>query len=425
MFRGLKCACLVWTCLAMAPGVQADEHRIAVLTGSQETTPTGSPAIGCATFVIDPVANTVSYYIVFSGLVGAETAAHIHGYSGPGANSSPKHTLPAGNPKVGVWNYAEADEPDILGGRAYVNIHSTVHGGGEIRGQIVTHFAQLDGAQETTPTGSPATGWAVFNADTAANTLSYHIVHNVVGETVAHLHGYAAHGGGAPPVHTLPPGSPKVGTWNYTESVEQAILDGMVYVNIHNATNPSGDIRGQVVRTVAPVDGTQEVPGNVTPGAGFGLISIDRVNDVLGYDIGHAGLIGAENNAHIHGFAVPGVSAGVLHPLALGARKLGAWNYAAGQEADILAGLTYINIHSTFDGSGEIRGQIEPPPLPCPGDADCDGDVDLSDLAALLGSFGSVFGDPSYHAGADTDGDGDNDLSDLATILSLFGASCP
>ena len=55
------------------------------------------------------------------------------------------------------------------------------------------------------------------------------------------------------------------------------------------------------------------------------------------------------------------------------------------------------------------------------GDIDGDGDVDLSDLAALLAAYGSVSGDPNYNADADLDTDGDVDLSDLATLLANYG----
>jgi hypothetical protein len=56
-----------------------------------------------------------------------------------------------------------------------------------------------------------------------------------------------------------------------------------------------------------------------------------------------------------------------------------------------------------------------------PGDIDGDGDVDLSDLAALLGAYGTHEGDPSYNPDADLDCDGDVDLSDLAELLGHYG----
>ena len=55
------------------------------------------------------------------------------------------------------------------------------------------------------------------------------------------------------------------------------------------------------------------------------------------------------------------------------------------------------------------------------GDVDGDGDVDLSDLAALLGAYGTSCGDPNYNPDADLDGDCDVDLSDLAALLGHYG----
>ncbi len=55
------------------------------------------------------------------------------------------------------------------------------------------------------------------------------------------------------------------------------------------------------------------------------------------------------------------------------------------------------------------------------GDLDLDGDVDLSDLAALLARYGACVGDPYYWERADFDNSGCIDLTDLATLLSNYG----
>jgi hypothetical protein len=60
---------------------------------------------------------------------------------------------------------------------------------------------------------------------------------------------------------------------------------------------------------------------------------------------------------------------------------------------------------------------------PCPGDLDGDNDVDLSDLAQLLGNYGTTSG--AQYEDGDLDGDGDVDLSDLAELLGLYGTTCP
>lgn len=110
----------------------------------------------------------------------------------------------------------------------------------------------------------------------------------------------------------------------------------------------------------ASIDGGQEVPANTSAGTGVAQCIIDTSSNTLFYHIEFSGLSGAENNAHIHGYAPPGVNAGVLTPLPLGSPKIGAWVYPAGDEPNILAGLTYVNIHSTTFPGGEIRGQILP-----------------------------------------------------------------
>lgn len=61
--------------------------------------------------------------------------------------------------------------------------------------------------------------------------------------------------------------------------------------------------------------------------------------------------------------------------------------------------------------------------VPCPGDLDGSGAVDLADLTTLLSNFGTLAG--ATAAMGDLDGDGDVDLNDLTSLMSLFGTSCP
>lgn len=62
-------------------------------------------------------------------------------------------------------------------------------------------------------------------------------------------------------------------------------------------------------------------------------------------------------------------------------------------------------------------------PCDLTGDLDGDGDVDISDLATLLGHFGMPSGATS--GDGDLDGDTDVDISDLSALLSNFGLTCP
>jgi len=108
----------------------------AALDESQGVPPSGSTATGEGFFVIDTTANTVDFIVLFTGLVGNETTAHIHGFAAPGMNGVIQLPLVSGSPKVGTWFYGEPDETSILGGLSYVNVHSDMFAAGEIRGQI-------------------------------------------------------------------------------------------------------------------------------------------------------------------------------------------------------------------------------------------------------------------------------------------------
>jgi len=241
---------------AAAPTLHA--YR-ADLAGANEVPPNASPGVGTAHIVIDTSAKTLSYYISYSGLTAAETAAHIHGFAPPGANGGVVHALPAGNPKVGTWTYAAVDEPNILAGFTYVNIHTGNFPGGEIRGQIVPDasihlVARLEGAQEVPATPSAGLGIAFFTVDPVADMLSYDVrFAGLIGaETAAHIHGFAPAGVNAGVLVGLPLGSPKIGVWNYGAAQEADLLSDLAYVNIHTTMFPGGEIRGQIINLAGP-----------------------------------------------------------------------------------------------------------------------------------------------------------------------------
>ena len=79
----------------------------------------------------------LSWNITFSGLSGSETAAHIHGPAPVGVNAGVQVPLSTGSPKVGSAALSPAQIADLKAGLYYVNIHSNLFPGGEIRGQIL------------------------------------------------------------------------------------------------------------------------------------------------------------------------------------------------------------------------------------------------------------------------------------------------
>ena len=69
--------------------------------------------------------------------------------------------------------------------------------------------------------------------------------------------------------------------------------------------------------------------------------------------------------------------------------------------------------HGVMWASGRARLLHRAPTAACPGDADGDGDIDITDLGFVLAQFGMV--GPGLEG--DLDGDGDVDVTDLGIVL--------
>jgi CHRD domain-containing protein len=142
---------------ASAPASAQTFTLTANLTGGNETPAPGinTGAFGSATVIVDMRARTVTYKVTVFNLPSGVTASHIHvgavGTPGPVVvNFAPP--LTASNDFDFSGTVQDTDfilRPDqgirssddmfqaILGNNSYVNVHSQVNPGGEIRGQLV------------------------------------------------------------------------------------------------------------------------------------------------------------------------------------------------------------------------------------------------------------------------------------------------
>lgn len=121
-----------------------------------------------------------------------------------------------------------------------------------------------------------------------------------------------------------------------------------------------------------------EVPAVLTStgtgGAISGGITFDTDTSMLSFAMGYGSaagftnLSGAATGLHIHGPAAAGAEASVLFDLSTvhfpavdptkGGLIYGSLPLSTTQAADLLAGLNYVNIHTTANSDGEIRGQL-------------------------------------------------------------------
>jgi len=160
MFKRIVLTGSLILALALVIPAHADTIYSAVLLGSNEVPPTGSPATGVGVFTLS--GNMLTIAETFTGLTAPASAAHIHCCGPVGVNEMvavpftpfPNATAGAFNTIVdlslastytagfitqegGTAALAEAGLIDALNsGNAYANIHDANFPNGEIRGQI-------------------------------------------------------------------------------------------------------------------------------------------------------------------------------------------------------------------------------------------------------------------------------------------------
>jgi hypothetical protein len=112
--------------------------------------------------------------------------------------------------------------------------------------------ATLDGKAEVPATTSSGTGTADLDYDAASKKLSWKVTYSGLSgpATAAHFHGPAEAGKNAGVAIPIPgaANSPVEGSATLTDAQAADLLAGKLYVNIHTAANPGGEIRGQVTK---------------------------------------------------------------------------------------------------------------------------------------------------------------------------------
>ena len=108
---------------------------------------------------------------------------------------------------------------------------------------------ELSAAQEVPPVESAAVGTADITYDDVTKMLTWTVEYSGLtgAATAAHFHGPAKEGenaGVAIPIDDLE--SPMEGSATLTDEQAQQLADGLLYINVHTAANPKGEIRGQV-----------------------------------------------------------------------------------------------------------------------------------------------------------------------------------
>lgn len=148
---------------------------------------------------------------------------------------------------------------------AMLTFAATISFGSLASAATMQFHATMNGAQEVPPKQTQGTGEALATLDTTSKQLSYTVTWEGLSgpATAAHFHGPAAPGANAGvlvPIGGKSPTSPVHGSATLTDAQVQDLEAGKVYVNVHTAANPGGEIRGQMTRVS---EGSMPMKGNM------------------------------------------------------------------------------------------------------------------------------------------------------------------
>ena len=108
------------------------------LSAAKEVPPNTSTGTGVLQASFDKTTSVLTWTVNYSGLTGPVRSAHFHGPSTASINAGVALGM-SGNldsPIKGSATLTPAQAADVLAGKWYVNLHTAINLGGEIRGQV-------------------------------------------------------------------------------------------------------------------------------------------------------------------------------------------------------------------------------------------------------------------------------------------------
>ncbi|MEO5905213.1 MAG: CHRD domain-containing protein, partial [Saprospiraceae bacterium] len=358
------------------PGFGNNLMLLAQMDGSQEVPALENAAVGVGTVYFNEDRTRAFVNVTVDGLSGSITGAHIHdgafGVNGPVMFPL---TIVGNRIQTEISQITPEELGKLLGGLAYINVHTTANPGGEIRGQLfleqdLTFVSLILGDSEVEPVVTDARGLGAFHYTIGTLSLDVNIQLTELSSDIrgAHLH-RAAFGENGPVViglDSLRDGNRYQGRVNLTFEDYAALLKGNLYINIHTDTNPGGEIRGQLFYADGLVfdgwmSGLQEVPFATTAASGLSIALMS--NDLSEIDVimvtdGVSGNIG---QAHLH-LAAQGSNGPVIQDLTPSLNDNDIINFFTTPTTQLidafLSGNIYINAHTPAFPGGELRGQM-------------------------------------------------------------------
>lgn len=375
---------LVFSNISYADHLSGKFLFAARMNGGQEVPAVTTNALGLATFYLNDERDTLCFEMTATGLSGAITGIHIH--DGAAGSNGPVliDMMPylTGNRLKGTLTGSSLTSSLItkmFSGQLYLNLHTAANASGEIRGQIIPEEDKgmaviLSGANEVPAVAGSASGLGFFMLSKDQSKLMINIIADgLTGPiTGAHLH-QAVAGQNGPVIENLTTsvsGNRIMATVNPSAYLN-ALMKDSVYINIHTTANAGGEIRGQLmmqpyIHFDAALDTAQET--TVVTGTGMEMgnaaLRLNYTFDTLWYNAQMTNLTGGITGAHFHlgaintsGGVVVGIPMGNINGNVISGMITGT-DLADTFIHHMLEGSIYLNVHTTANPNGEVRGQV-------------------------------------------------------------------
>jgi hypothetical protein len=200
--------------------------------------------------------------------------------------------------------------------------------------------------------------------------------------TLAHIHNGIAGTNGPVIVNFVQSGTDP-NRWNVengavlTADQITALLAGQLYVNVHTAASPGGEIRGQIKPqgielAIASLDGDNVVPAVTNTADGFAAMTVNESTNMTTVHVRTSGVDDA-TEAHVHNAPVGENAAAPLLTLMKDPTAATHWSLEqqgiTQADRDALANnRLYVDVHTPGAPNGALRGQLSlngqavPPP---------------------------------------------------------------
>lgn len=243
----------------------------------------------------------------------------------------------------------------------------------------------LSAAEVFPRTDSAATGDGQLTFNLVTGAVSGGVTLTGITATLAHIHGGIAGANGPVLVDFLPSASDP-NRWDVeagdtlTPDQVNALLAGQLYVNVHSAAHPGGEIRGQIKPSgisvaIAGLSGSNVVPPVTSTADGFAAMTVNAGANTATVHVRTTGVDDA-TEAHVHNAPAGENASAPLLTLMKDPAAASHWlleqQSITQADRDALANdRLYVDVHTPGAVTGALRGQLSldgqaPPPPPPP-----------------------------------------------------------